>query len=607
MHLRSAMQRWALYGTVVAMVLTAAACGGGGKNQKTASPSDAQSSTSLTTVSPQVDGPGVGTSSTVAVATSTTSPRNTAGTTVGSRAASTSSKKTSPTTSKAVSVGAGIINVSTTAATAPREDIQPGGTLTKLASNDFANLDPAYTSASSNDGPVFFALFDMLVYDTRDGTIVPQLAESITSTDGLNWSLKLRPGVRFTDGTALDAAAVKADWDRIADPTTASTQAAITANIASTSPSPDGLVLKVTLKAVDTQFPRSVVNISWIPSPTALAKMGKDAFAQNPVGAGPFRLKTWVRGSQMTLERNPSYWNPPRPYVDQYIFKFISDEQQRINAFKSGQGNLFLAGNPESADQIAKAGGQGVQLTRSGGFLLHFNLDKPPINDIRVRQAIYAAIDLKQFSQVIHQGLVPPVDSVFQQSSPLYDKTIVQPGYDPVRAQSLIDDYSKTVLGGKPVEIPITVINVQQYLDASQFIAGALNRLNNVKVTLDVQAITSVIQAVNTRNYVVATYGNAWTDPDPLWGRSFVSTAKPNPTGWKNAQFDADFADSKATLDVNRRIADFRDALKQFYTDLPSYYFDRAVYYLDGTSAVQDIDMTGNAVDLADRMWIKTH
>jgi ABC-type transport system substrate-binding protein len=86
-----------------------------------------------------------------------------------------------------------------------------------------------------------------------------------------------------------------------------------------------------------------------------------------------------------------------------------------------------------------------------------------------------------------------------------------------------------------------------------------------------------------------------------------VSTANPNPTGWKNTQYDADIADAKATLDPNKRTADFRDALKQFYTDFPTMYVDHSTYYLYGAPALQDIDMSGNGMDLLDRMWLKTH
>jgi len=128
-----------------------------------------------------------------------------------------------------------------------------------------------------------------------------------------------------------------------------------------------------------------------------------------------------------------------------------------------------------------------------------------------------------------------------------------------------------------------------------------------MNVTLDVQSTQAVVTKVLSQDYQVATFSNPFNDPDPKWGNSFVSNANPSPTGWKNAAYDADIADAKATLDPAKRIADFRDALKQWYTDFPTMYFDHGTYYTYGAPNLQDIDASGNGMDLLDRMWIKSH
>jgi len=478
--------------------------------------------------------------------------------------------------------------------------------MVKLATTDFNNLDPAYTTASTLDGAPTFAVFDTLMYDDRVANIVPQTAESMTSADGSVWVLKLRPNIKFTDNTPYDAAAVKFNWERFADPAIVATQATSTKNIDKMEVV-DPTTLRVTLKVKDAQFPRSVVNIGFIGSPTAIQKQGKDDFGQNPVGAGPFVFKSWTHQSVMQLVRNPNYWNAPKPYLDAITIKYIVDEQQRLNAFAAGEGNQIQVTAPESADQVVKAGGHGVGEILSGGPLLHFALDKKPMDDVRVREAIYRGIDLKQLSKTLHGDLLGPLDSIFQPASPLYDKNQLQPGYDPVRAQQLIDQvYAAN--GNQDVTFTILVFNLQSYRDMAQFVAASLNKLNHIKVSLDVQSTQAVITRVlGGRNYQVATFANLFNDPDPKWGNSFISTANPNPTGWKNTQFDADIADAKATLDPNKRVADFRDALKQFYTDFPTMYVDHSTYYLYGAPALQDIDMSGNGMDLLDRMWLKTH
>ena len=580
--------------------MVAAACGGGGSKKSTAA------NNTTTTVAESTTSTTAGTTETTA-ASVTSSTAGATSTTAAAKTATTVNRgKTSATTTKAAPINASIINVTTTSSTAPRTDIQPGGTMVKLATTDFNNLDPAFTTASTLDGAPTFAVFDTLMYDDRFANIVPQTAESMTSSDGIVWTLKLRPNIKFSDGTPYDAASIKFNWDRIADPNLVSNQATSVKNIAK-SEVVDATTLRVTLINKDAQFPRTVVNIGFIGSPTAIQKQGKDDFGQNPVGAGPFLFKSWVHQSVMQLVRNPNYWNAPRPYLDAITIKYIVDEQQRLNSFAAGEGNQIQVTSPESADQVVKAGGHGIGEILSGGPLLHFAMDKAPLNDIRVRELFYRGIDLKQLASTLHGNLLGPLDSIFQPASPLYDKNQLQPGYDPARAQQLINAWSADN-GGKKLEFTILVFNLQYYRDMAQFVAGSLNKLNNINVTLDVQSTQAVITKVlGGRNYQVATFANLFNDPDPKWGNSFVSTANPNPTGWKNTQYDADIADAKATLDPDKRKADFRDALKQFYTDFPTMYVDHSTYYLYGSPALQDIDMSGNGMDLLDRMWLKTH
>src|SRR6185503_15056679 len=95
-------------------------------------------------------------------------------------------------------IKAGTLNVTATTAP-PSADIQPGGTITDLQNVDFATLDPMLSSGAASDQYAYFAVFDTLAWDAVDGSIVAQMAESITSTDGKAWTIKLRPNIKFTD------------------------------------------------------------------------------------------------------------------------------------------------------------------------------------------------------------------------------------------------------------------------------------------------------------------------------------------------------------------------------------------------------------------------
>jgi peptide/nickel transport system substrate-binding protein len=294
------------------------------------------------------------------------------------------------------------------------------------------------------------------------------------------------------------------------------------------------------------------------------------------------------------------------PYVDQLVIKFIADDQQRVDTFKAGGGNLIYTNVPELAAQVAQGGGHGMSLALSGGPCIYFNLERAPANDLRFRQAVYAGINLAQMTKTLHGDLIQPLDSLFVPNSPIYDKSQLQPGYDPVKAQQLFDAiYASN--GNQDIAFPLTVLNQSLYVNQAQFIQASLNQFNHVKVTLDVQSVQTEIANVNQRNYQVAMFSSSFNDPDPKWVNTFVSTASPSPTAWKNSAFDAAIADAKSTLDANKRVADFREALRQFYTDMPALFIEHGYKYALGSQALQNVTLTGQDVLLYDRMWIKSH
>jgi peptide/nickel transport system substrate-binding protein len=113
-------------------------------------------------------------------------------------------------------VTGGIGNVVSTSSTAPNKDIQPGGTLNIGEGPDVATGFDMNQVITGNKTPQYMAVFDVLVYtDPTDGVVKPQIADSLTSTDAVVWTLKIKPKVFFTDGTPYDAAAVKFNWARL--------------------------------------------------------------------------------------------------------------------------------------------------------------------------------------------------------------------------------------------------------------------------------------------------------------------------------------------------------------------------------------------------------
>ena len=207
---------------------------------------------------------------------------------------------------------------------------QSGGTLTYSFNTDAQSLDPAMCAFGAGFASCQAVFGALMYYNVTSHEFEPGMAESLESGDGKIWTLKLRPNVTFTDGTPFDADAVAFNWQRALDPALLSPSATAAGSI--TWIVTDPLTVEITSNDVNYQLPLAMTEtLAYIGSPTAIKNKGPD-FGNAPVGAGPFTLKSWARGTEMILDRNPNFWDQPRPYVDQLVIKTIPADDQRFNA-----------------------------------------------------------------------------------------------------------------------------------------------------------------------------------------------------------------------------------------------------------------------------------
>jgi peptide/nickel transport system substrate-binding protein len=597
-------RRIAFVGIGVVAALVAAACGGGSKKATTSTTETTaagQATETSTTLAEGTTAPGE---------TTTTGPAATGGgpaTTTTAKASGSTKKATTATTARTTkqTLASGINNVvggGTT--TAPQANVQVGGTFTYLNASDPATVDADLLGTSvPSDGVTGAALYDTLMYFNKAGQVTPQTAESLTSTDGLVWTLKLRPNIKFTDGTPYDAAAVKFNFARIGDPATKAQNAAFVSSIDHMDVV-DAQTLKITLKAKSGVFPNSVVPIGFVGSPTAIQK-DPNAFANNPIGAGPFMFKSWVRNSAMTLVRNPNYWNAPEPYLDQLIIKPIQDEAQRVNTLNAGQAQMLWTRVPTSKATAEGAGMSANALITNGGTNAYFNTTTAPFKDQRVREAVVRAIDRAAYANIVNQNAAPPINSIFSEQSPFYDQSLSQFPYDPTKAQQLFDAAAAD-LGG-PVTFEISGFAVQTQQTQAEYMQGVLRNYRNVKVTVQTYAIAAGTQKLNSRDFQMMLAGNYFIDPEPAFTSRYVCTANPNSTGWCDSNFDADVNTEKSTLDPNQRISALKDAQRIFYAAAPSIYYDRGYSWMMTAPQVQNFNFVNDGWVLFDRIWLKTH
>ena len=356
---------------------------------------------------------------------------------------------------------------------------QKGGTLTIIYQNEVTSLDPTATTTASGAGALpYYAIYDALfTLSAGTGAVTPKIGLSLTPNSSQTvWTLTLRPGVKFSDGTPYDAAAVEFNWARDKAPTSAVVSAAsMIKSMTVVSPT----TLQVTLVAPDSSFNRTVAQqLLFIASPAAIKKEGA-SFGTHPVGAGPFILNSWVRNSQKSFTANPGYYQPGLPYLSKLAIDIIPDSSQGITALKTGQGNYMYTQDSSVISQLKSAGMLATTTTTPGSPNFAFNNKKAPFNDPSIRKAVVEAINVDQMAKVT--GTFVPVTQPFPAGSP-YNYGMSWPAYNQANAQQLFNAYAAA--HGGPVTFTLQAFQDPATVKEADFVQAALGQYKNVKVNV---------------------------------------------------------------------------------------------------------------------------
>lgn len=438
-----------------------------------------------------------------------------------------------------------------------------GGEATALLFSEIGTLDPVKgTGSGGSDGQRMFAVYGaLLTLDGNSGEMKYIQAESFklkTPTDATQWQLKLRPGMKFSDGTVFDANAVKVNWERDADPANACSCRADAATV-KTMVVVDALTLDVTLAAPNPHFDKAVERIvmNYIASPKAIAD--KTDMTSKPVGAGPFLLEQWIRDDRMVLVRNPDWVGKPGPYLNKLTFRVVGDEGQRVDTFTTGAADLFYTSVPGSVKaaqaKIKDATYASVSVTTGQTFL--FNTRIAPFNDQRVRQAFVQAVDFKVLAKDILNDSVPS-EFFTPPSSPWHNPAAALPKYDPAAAQKLVDAY---VAEKGPIKF--TWLAFEQVLDQNRakFMQTSLNQLKNITMEIQVNpSPVNINKVIVEKSFQASSWGFPVLDPEPtLYGAVKTNHAR-NYSGYVNPVADKAVEDAR-----NPAIATDIAARKKFY------------------------------------------
>lgn len=423
----------------------------------------------------------------------------------------------------------------------PGEPVK-GGTLTFADYSEARSLNPTLTYATgSSGGDALAAVYDVLMrYNSATGEHDAWLAESLESNAGLTeWTLKLRDGVKFSDGTTLDADAVVASINYFM------------ANRGS-----DAGLLAPNVKQMEATDASTVVftlNSAWAKFPSMLAQgagmiLAPAAYAGaefKPIGAGPFTLDKYAPQEEMVLKANKAYWNG-EPYLDAIRFIWPLTDDAKLASLNDKTADVAYLRNPVTVDKALSEDHPGeVHLTSFGNVVQINNREGHPGSDVRVRKALALALDPAVDFQRAYEGKGLPGNALFPAESK-WSSDIAPLAIDETEAKKLLAEAKADGFDGKI-----------RYMDGTDPTSRAESvatkaLLERVGFKVDIEGVASIADQIQKiyvdRDYDLARGATSVSESDPfqrLQG-NYNSTSPANAIGYANPDMDAALVELQA-------------------------------------------------------------
>ncbi|HUG35620.1 MAG TPA: ABC transporter substrate-binding protein [Candidatus Limnocylindrales bacterium] len=473
-----------------------------------------------------------------------------------------------------------------TAATAAA---QPAGTLVVGLVAEPVNLDPPQVT-DLNSLRVSRRIVETLVTFPEESTqVVPGLAESWTiSRDGLAYTFKVRKGIKFHDGTPLNAAAVAFSIERQINPEHPANKLGkypfagfFFGNVKAVEAVDDSTV-RFVLKEPRASFLAVLTSgAASIVSPTAVLKAGAD-YPLRPVGTGPFRFLSWDRGQRVILERNRDYWKFPVK-LDRVIYRPIVEDQARLTELMTGGLDLIVGVPADFVAQIEASPRLGL-LKQVGAHVwyLGINNQKKPFDDKRVRQALNYAINKDALVRDVLKGTGAVSRGPVLPGTWGADPAIKAYPYDPARAKKLLAEAGYPNGFSTTLWVPESGSGMQSPVAMSTVMQSNL-RAVGVNVTLQTMEWGAFLAKLRTKEQEL--FALSWMagteDPDmvmyPLLHSSQWTPNGPNRALYKNERFDALLAEARHVTDQGKRAELYREAQRILVDDAPWVFVDHEI------------------------------
>ncbi|MFM0052148.1 glutathione ABC transporter substrate-binding protein GsiB [Caballeronia grimmiae] len=460
-------------------------------------------------------------------------------------------------------------------------------TAVMAVASTFTTLDP-YDANDTLSQAVSKSFYQGLFGFDKDMRIQNVLATSYeASPDAKVYTIHLRQGVKFHDGTDFNGDAVKASFDRVIDPANKLKRYNLFNKIEKTEVL-DPYTVRVTLKIPFSAFINVLAHPSAVMiSPAALQKYGKE-IAFHPVGTGPFEFVEWKQTDDLKVKKFAGYWKKGYPKIDMIDWKPVVDNNTRAALMQTGEADFAFQVPFEQAATLKSS--PKVDLIAAPSIIQRYismNMGQKPFDNPKVREALNYAINKEALVKVAFAGYAMPSEGVVPQGVD-YATKLGPWKYDPAKARQLLKE------AGYPNGFETTLWSGYNHTTAQKIIQFVQQQLGQVGVKASVEALEAgqrvqrVDSAPDPATAPVRMYYIGWSSStgeadwaiSPLLASSSMPPKLSNTAYYKNENVDADLQKALATTDRNEKAALYADAQKRIWADAPWIFLvtEKVVY-----------------------------
>jgi peptide/nickel transport system substrate-binding protein len=444
-----------------------------------------------------------------------------------------------------------------------------GGTLVVARLSDAENLDHHFMSTINAASITHRKIYEGLVGRDKNSDLQPLLASEWNQLDDTTWEFKLREEVTFHDGTAFNANAVKATFDRLLDPNVASPKAVVFKMVKEVKVVDDFTVQFLLTEPYSPLLSILASHEGGIINPKTIEKFGKEII-QEPNGTGPFLFESWTPGQEIVLKKNETYWGE-KVKVERVEFKVVPEETTRISMLETGEAHIA---EPLSvANMVTVEASKASEVYRSEGYgteYIGFNFEKAPFNDVRVRKAISHAVEMDSIIDGVFNNIGKKANSLLGSKVFGYHDGLKAYEYDLNEAKRLLSEAGYA----NGFETTLITMDSKERVNLAEVVQSQLKGIG-IKVNIQVLEYGTFVEKVNAGDseMFIISWRNATGDADYNQYNLFHTSSQRgagNTLFYSNPEVDRIIEEARREKDEQNRLS--------LYAQVQEIEMDEAAY-----------------------------